>query len=206
MNYNEIIKRHFDPSAMNADIYEQIQKLCIDVKIETYKQIGVSPLEVDQYKKSLPLALKLIKWINFLLKATIAMLVALIFTIAISLSNKAKAQPLAKKGPLSHVIWDDDAKHYWAGFCIASITTHVVYEQTNSYGKAFLAGFALANIAGWGKEWFWDGYLRKGVKSVVDGGMTSYGGLCGAGVTDAIHHFKETRRAEEIEHSKHLMD
>lgn len=201
MTNHQLITKHFG-TKMSQEQYIKLDNLLQDAKEQTCNELNIEVHQIDDLKMILPEGLKLIKWINFLFKA----LIVLMIIIAIASINKCHGQTLTQKGFGSHVVWDDDAKHFWAGAIIGGTTTHIVFKKTNRYGLAFFSGLLASSAIGAFKEIVFDGMMNKGVKSIQDGGMTSYGGLIGSGVTDLYHDFKERRRAEQIEASKHLMD
>ncbi len=96
-------------------------------------------------------------------------------------------------------IWQkipDDVKHHYAGVSINVITTLSLYKLTHNRWIAQPAGFLFANVVNIFKEYVWDGYLHRGVKSMVDLFNTFWGSICGTIYVGIPLHIKEDKMRE----------
>lgn len=73
----------------------------------------------------------------------------------------------------------DDAKHYWVSALGTIGASSIIYHYTNKPGLSCLLGGAFMFGVGVGKEYIWDGMMKRGVKSGGDIFMDSMGVLGG---------------------------
>lgn len=85
----------------------------------------------------------------------------------------------------------DDVSHFYAGFFIGVGTAEVVYHYTKNPNKACWAGFAVGTMVGFAKEYIYDGYFKRGVKSKWDLFYTFWGSLISCMVTRCLFDYRE---------------
>ncbi len=106
--------------------------------------------------------------------------------IAVLLSSLTKAQVFARPDALVY--------HMYSGAGISAVSGAVLYGTTKKPGLSILGGFAVAALAGGGKELIWDMAMNKGTASWGDFWATTWGATVGSlvvGVGISVHKSKK---------------
>lgn len=94
----------------------------------------------------------------------------------------------------------DDVLHYYAGFLIGITAAHITFHYTTDerWDVSLGAGFAAAVGAGYAKEQFYDGTLKRGTKSPIDFAVTAWGGLTSLPVCCVSFNIHQRRKHPEM--------
>ena len=94
----------------------------------------------------------------------------------------------------SQIKFDDKAAHWWVAFGLTVVSSEITYQITDRIGLSVLAGGIVGEGATLGKELFWDGHLKKGVKSLEDGIVGSMGTVSGMMIATVKFNIQSEKR------------
>ena len=104
-------------------------------------------------------------------------------------------------------IWEkipDDAKHFYAGSCVTITTAETVNYLTDRPLLSTFVGIGTGILAGCLKEFVYDGYLKRGVKSMPDMGRTAQGSVEGGMAIGCVFHYRNTKNEIDTTYFQNL--
>jgi hypothetical protein len=91
-------------------------------------------------------------------------------------------------------VFDDKAAHWWVAFGLTAVSTEITYQLTDKVGLSVCVGGITGEGATIGKELIYDGYLKKGVKSLSDGIAGTMGTFTGMMVMTVRFNLQRKKR------------